>query len=212
MGAQHLRVPYGLIRALCYPGGVRLDPRVSKVRPPEPDVEAVQIPWTSSWSPSSGVAATVSPSIVRPEQVTSLVPVRNPTSVHIIDGKRLDVMGNLSNELYKFFMGSHIKTSSFFTCRGCMMSEYTAVRRTVHFAMCRTLMQAIEERVRRDKVCVICNQGTHKECWRIPLCSEPCIAKWRFSIPEPWLVARRFVLAAQPQLMRIKCESTPINS
>lgn len=206
MGAQHLRVPYGLIKALCYPAGVRLDPRVSRVRPPEPDVEAIQIPWTSStYQP-----ATVSPGIVRPEQVTSIV--RSPTSVHVIDGKKFDLMGNMSNELYKFFMGSHIKDSQFFTCRGCLATEHFTIRRTVHFAMCRGLMQSIEERVRRDKVCVICNSGTSKECWRIPLCSEPCIAKWRFSIPEPWLVARRFVLAAQPQLMRMRCESTPTSS
>lgn len=211
MGPQHLRVPYGLIRALCYPGGQRLAPRVSKIRPSEGEVEAANKAY--SYSPNANAVATVGPTgfvPARPQIVRAIPVVELPAS-----DERVDPMGNLSNEAYKFFKGSVIKSSGYFQCRGCGMEEWNKERRTSHYHFCRPLMQAIEERVRRDKVCVICNSGTSRERWRIPLCSDTCIIKWRFTQPECWLVAKRFVLAADPTLMKIKqglCVSTPSNS
>lgn len=196
MGSQHLRVPYGLLRQLCYSGGVRLSPRVSKVRPPEPEIEAEAIPYTYSATSNT----------------VTRVPMIDPKLVVMGMGGHVDVMGNLTNDIYKFFKGSHVVESTFFQCRGCLMMEYKQERKTVHFQLCRTLMRAIEERIKRDKVCVICNTGTSKERWAIPLCSDPCIIKWRFTIPDAWVAARRIVLATQPELLKIKCENTQINS
>lgn len=197
MGAQHLRIPYGLLRQLCYAGGTRLAPLVSKVRPPELELDAEHIPWTSS--------ATTAPSIGRGGPI-----VVNPTAMTVIDGQ--DHLGNLSNEAYKFFRGSMIPGSTMFQCRGCGMEEHLKERRLLHMRACRPLMQAIEERIKRDKVCVICNTGTSRERWQIPLCSEACVTKWRFVIPEPYLVAKRFVLASDPGLLKVRCESTQTNS
>lgn len=190
MGTQHLRVPLGLIRALCYPGGTRLPQRVSKARPSEIEGDAVTIPVVYA-------------------SAVSYVPVVMPESFR---NPGLDVMGNLSNEAYKFFKGSAIKVSHYFQCRGCFVEAYVKEQKLQHMRECRPLMQAIEERVRRDKVCVICNLSTDKSRWQIPLCSETCISKWRFQMPVPWITARRFVLAADPSLLRFKCVSTPINS
>lgn len=206
---QHVRVPYGLIRALCYPGGTRLAPRVSGVRPPEPEVMALDIPWVNpgNWTQSSR-GYTPAGTVISPTTMTMV-----PTRPVIVPDGLMDSMGNLSNEAYKFFKGSTIRASHFFQCRGCGKDEYVKERKLVHMKACRPLMQAIEDRVRRDKVCVICNQSTSKERWRIPMCSEICVTKWRFSNPDPWLVARRFVLAADPSLLRIAaCESTQPNS
>jgi hypothetical protein len=199
VGAQHLRVPYGLIRQLCYAGGRRLAPQVSRVRPEEPEIDAEHIPYTYS----AGSAPT-----------TTSVQVINPTSLAIVGPRShgQDLLGNLSNEAYKFFKGSMIRESNYFQCRGCLNIEYVKERKALHMRECRALMQAIEERIKRDKVCVICNTSTTRETWRIPLCSEACIVKWRFSIPLPWITASRFVLAAEPHLLRMKCENTPTNS
>lgn len=192
MGAQHLRIPYGLIRQLCYAGGQRLAPRVNKIPPPEPDVDAEHIPYTYS--------ATSAPTTGHVVNATSLAIV-GPRN----EGRAL--MGNLSNESYKFFKGSMIPESNYFQCRGCLMEGYSASGKGIHMRVCRPLIQAIEERIRRDKVCVICNTGTTRETWRIPLCSEACIIKWRFTTPLPWITAKGFVLEAEPHLLRMKCES-----
>lgn len=195
MGAQHLRIPYGLLRQLCYAGGTRLAPLTNKKRPPEPELDAEHIPY--SYSPNSA------PNLARGFTVV------NPTSVVEIPA---DVMGNLSNEAYKFFRGSPFKDSLYFQCRGCGMEECAKERRLLHMRACRGLMQAIEERIRRDKICIICNTDTSRERWQIPLCSEACVNKWRFLIPAPYEVAKRFVLAADPHLMKVRCASTQTNS
>lgn len=203
MGTQHLRVPYGLIRQLCYAGGQRLAPRVNKVPPPEPDVDAEHIPYTYS----ANTAPVLSSEVQR-----MMGTVLQPTSLSIVTVEGRDLLGNLSlgnlsNEAYRFFKGSMIKSSSYFMCRGCLSDESLKERRHVHMRECRPLMQAIEERIKRDKVCVVCNAGTSRETWKIPLCSEACVIKWRFSIPNMWEVARRFVLFDEPGLLRKKCES-----
>lgn len=198
MGAQHLRIPYGLLRQLCYAGGQRLAPRVNKVPPPEPDVDAEHIPYTFSVNSTSTIG----------EQVIS------PTSLSIVGSRQESyvVQGNLKNEAYKFFKGSMIPESNYFQCRGCLIEAYTIAHRPMHMRECRPLMQAIEERIRRDKVCAICNTGTSRETWRIPLCSEACVIKWRFSVPLVWLTARLFVLNDAPHLLRLKCESIQTTS
>lgn len=180
---------------------MRLAPRFSKVRPPEPELAInVESTWTSQPTPVTHTIAStrvvnplVGPEILGPELVEAL-------------------MGNLKNESYRFFKGSNTKDSPYFQCRGCLSEEYMPVRKLYHMRECRPLIQEIESRVRRDKCCLICNTHTKKDKWNVPLCSESCIAKWRFALPEPWLVARRFVLAAEPKLMRKPCVFIPQNS
>ena len=193
MGTQHLRIPYGFIKALCYGGGNRLAPRINRTPPPEGTTEAV--PITQTWTGSGTGSYSPSGSTVI-----------SPTNVTQIAGGR-DIclgLGNLSNEMYRYFMGISTEESTFFTCRGCLIPESGREKAPRHFDNCRQLIQFIAERVRRDKVCVICNTGTQRECWKIPLCSDLCITKWRFSIPPAWTVARRFVLAAEPKLLKLR--------
>lgn len=203
MGAQHLRVPYGLIRQLCYPGGTRLAPRITKIRPPEPDVDAEHIGYSYHPPTSTGEAA---PTIIRPvlsAGFNPVLPANMGLGLHLETSQgELSSMGNLSNEAYKFFKGSVIVNSNYFQCRGCLIEEAVKERKLVHMRDCRVLMQRIEERIKRDRVCVICNLSTSRDRWKIPLCSEACVTKWRFLIPSPWMIARRFVLAAEPSLMR----------
>jgi hypothetical protein len=161
---QHLRVPKGLLRALCYPGGQRLSQRISRVKPPEPELDAA-----SNWVSSSVV----------PISTSSPVTVRARTD-----------FGNLSNESYRFFVGSKSTHTEFFQCRGCLLMEYSKERKLFHMRNCRSYIAQVIGIIRRDKVCVICNTSTDKECWTVPLCSDVCIEKYRFCIPQPWHMAR----------------------
>lgn len=200
MGAQHLRVPYGLIRQLCYGGGTRLEPRVRKVRPPEPE-ELVESTWTPS---TSGYVAPGIPST--PFELARKAELARNRAVEILGPELVtEIMGNLKNESYRFFKGSSVKDSPYFQCRGCLAEEYMAVRKLYHMRECRPLIQEIESRARRDKCCLICNTHTKKDKWNVPLCSEACITKWRFAMPEPWLASRRLVLAIDPKLLRTPC-------
>lgn len=184
MGSQHLRVPYGLIRALCYPAGIRL-PQV-KFKMPEEETEVMAVSnFTQSYTPHR--AYTEASLIVMPE------------TAHIAPR-----MGNLGNESYRFFKGSIIKSSDYYQCRGCLQESTVRAAKGLHMRDCRGLIQAMIDRIKRDKVCVICNLSSQREHWGIPLCSDTCIVKWRFFIPDAWLIARRFVLAAEPSLLRIK--------
>jgi hypothetical protein len=192
---QHLRIPYGILRQLCYGGGIRLTPRVNKTPPPEGEIEAVSSTgnWDGtrgSYTPATGVH------IVSSKSATEIVSSAQPDW--------LNNYGNLGNEMYRYFVGSPDDKSLFFTCRGCLNQESGKADASRHFNHCRQLISAIEERIRRDKVCVICNKGTSASCWGIPLCSPFCVCKWRFSIPVQWMIARRFVLAADPKLLVFK--------
>lgn len=192
MGAQHLRVPYGLIRGLCYPGGVRLSPRVSRERPPEPTGDAVHY-----YKPT--ISTSTTPRVVNPTFVPNTV-VHTIEQANHLQG--LSIMGNLSNEAYRFFKGSSIMSSDYFQCRGCGAEEYVRARKLVHMKECRQLIEVITKLLRRDKICVVCNTQTQKERWTVPLCCEGCVNKWRFTMPGPWLDAKRLVLSQDPSLLR----------
>lgn len=192
MGSQHLRIPYGYLRQLCYPGGQRLDARVNRIPPAEGDMEVVPIPI--SYSPSSrSVVTDTTLEIVRPMYVGT---------------PGFKQMGNLGNEMYRYFMGSD-EQSLFYTCRGCLIPEGSKAASTRHFDNCRRLCNAIEMRVSREQTCVICNTSTQRKCWNLYLCSDLCIIKWRFSIPNSWLIARRFVLASEPSLLKLRPSPMP---
>lgn len=188
MVSQHLRIPYGIIRQLCYPGGVRLEPRMNKARPSEPSVDASYHYIThKGYNPGSHSGIVV----VNPTQVTP----EHPKAV-------MSLAGNLSNEAYRFFKGSPIESSDYFRCRGCEQEEQHKARKITHMKDCRLLMQTIVEFLKRDKLCVICNTQTKRERWTVPLCSEACINKWRFTIPPAWLAAKQLVLAHDSSLLR----------
>ncbi len=193
MGSQHLSIPRGILRQLCYPGGVRLPRIIDRTKPPEPTDDALYIyeAYKPVYVPQ------------RPAQPARIIGPSKVETLPVID------YGNLSNEAYKFFIGSRVKSSTYFRCRGCGGIEDHIDRRMYHMRDCRDLMKAIEERVKRDKICVVCNTGTSHTKWLIPLCSEACITKWRFSSPDAWEAAKRLVIAQSPHLLRITCESIP---
>lgn len=206
MGAQHLRVPYGLIRQLCYSGGVRLEPRVNKKnRPAEPELHLnAETVWQGSFTPAAVTRTAVTKLIQPGQRPTNVIHLTAEELELALDKVNERAVGNLANESYRFFRGSRVISDPYFQCRGCLAEEYSQLKKVWHLRNCRPLMQGIEERVRRDRVCMMCNQGTKKDKWTIPLCSDSCIARWRFQMPEPWLVARRFVLAADPKLLIVR--------
>lgn len=176
-----------MLRALCYPGGTRLPQLVTK-HLEETELMAVFVPSVTNNYQRGGYT---------PATPVVMAPLRN-TVTEVADFPR--AKGNMGNEAYRWFCGSMDSTSSAYQCRGCLTAETDLARRVPHVRECRLLMQAIAELVQRDRVCVVCNLSTGQRCWTIPLCSDMCRSKWRFQIPNSWLVARRLAISQNPRL------------
>jgi hypothetical protein len=160
---QHTRIPRGLLKAICYPGGTRL-----------PQLNTLPLETTEAMAVSV---------FVSPTRSLEIVPV---TSV--------PMLGNLTNEAYRFFRGDRSRSSTFFQCRGCLEEEMELSAKVPHVKNCRPMMQAIVSLLERDSLCVVCNHYTYKKCWTVPLCSEACNNRFRFDIPPAWLHARNIVV------------------
>lgn len=99
----------------------------------------------------------------------------------IVNGKVVD--GNLENQEYEFFMGSAWADAQRAVCRFCGETMWVKALRKEHFAKtdCSQNIKKIAALLRRDKKCVICDTGSNRTIYGLPICKVECLAKFKFA-------------------------------
>lgn len=165
-----VRVPNALIRRVCYPTSYRLPkmpPRLEFPKKPEEKPVVPHIPVRSTF------AMRGSP--------PHLVDISGKSPAVVMDYGR----GNLPNDEYRFFIGYPAKQSTVSVCRWCTGRFETEAARKAHKESdCKRNLISLYQRLRLDKLCVVCDVKTHREYWGLPLCSDACEQEYRFAVPD----------------------------
>lgn len=99
-------------------------------------------------------------------------------------------MGNLNENLYKYFAGSEFTSSLRSICRACGQIMHSATERIAHMDNSRTLYKndmtcahalvVAHKLLLKEGECLVCQNRTTRQKWGVPLCSETCIKVWKF--------------------------------
>lgn len=94
--------------------------------------------------------------------------------------------GNLSEDEYRFWIGSEYKTHLTATCRWCAQTFYNKSDREIHGKVDTKHMSALLVVYRRARnhgahLCLVCGEVTKSERYGLPLCpTESCLHAWKF--------------------------------
>lgn len=90
--------------------------------------------------------------------------------------------GNLPNQDYEFWQGN--LDGEYSCCRWCTSVKRGTDERSKHFTQsqhdCGKNIKECEKLLQKDSLCVICDKRTPNRKWGFPLCSEACVAVWKF--------------------------------
>lgn len=117
----------------------------------------------------------------------------------IVHGKV--IAGNLLLPEYQFWRGTPYLNQDTAECRWCGMYAWKVDERRKHqreHPECQKMVNKVAELLRRDKLCVICDKRTGRKVFGFPICSNVCLAIWKFATAptEAFKHARGLVLKA----------------
>ena len=98
----------------------------------------------------------------------------------VVNGKA--VPGNLPGSEYELWKGSSLSAATYANCRLCAKLANSREERAAHIrgTMCAKEIRMIARLLLRDHKCVICDGKTHAKIYGFPICSQKCLADWRF--------------------------------
>lgn len=99
--------------------------------------------------------------------------------------------GNLSKELYEFFVGKMDTNANVATCRWCGTVIYGAHSWEMHGKStgnesgCKRLLKELYRRLTLEDTleCIACDSLTNLTAWGVPLCSKKCEQVFMFEVP-----------------------------
>lgn len=98
--------------------------------------------------------------------------------------------GNLTNWLYRFWVGTKFESGKFSMCRCCRKTIYDEKERENHndaySPSCYKRLTDAYRKMLADKFCVVCHAFTNRQEYGVPLCKDYCVSQWKFSQDSKW--------------------------
>lgn len=116
-------------------------------------------------------------------------------------GASSDLVGNLSGEEYRWYIGHTVFTSNFAQCRVCLNICTSTLERLRHqkSMKCCSYLAPAYSIIKTRGICVVCNIETGREKWGVPICSNLCDHLWKFEVCQPLTLRMELLLCIQAQ-------------
>jgi hypothetical protein len=119
-------------------------------------------------------------------------------------------LGNLSNEEYRYWVGSQYEGYVFAMCRACKKSKYGKHEREAHFRdpdflvngeQCTTRLVNAYKMLDHMTLCLVCKEKRYNQSmYGVPLCRRAeCIKKWKFSTDRYIMLEHQLELQIKKQ-------------